>query len=443
MKIKRFFAKSMRQALRKVREEQGPDAVILSNRKVDDGIEVVAAVDYDASLMTRAVAQTQNALGAPPADTKTPTDPEEAAAVANASEAPAERPPGGRPSNQSAGFDAFLEAAEAVHAPRIVQPASIDLAKEPAVLAIHEELAGMRSLLQEQVSTLAWGAKATSDPYRAHMLRRLAKLGLDADVAEKVAQRALDESPAEQAGNRVFQVLASCLPVTRPDDSYDDGVVAVVGPTGVGKTTTIAKIAARFALRHGRDQLALVSTDSFRIGAQEQLATFAQILDVPVHLAHDRDDLARVLRSLRDKKLVLIDTAGVSQRDAALARNLSLFDVDGVHIKLLLALPANGQRQSLDEVARCFSLRRLHGAILTKLDEAASLGAAFSTVIRHTLPLAYLTDGQRVPEDLHAAGDKQKWLVNYAGGLEGPSGFRIEETTMARNYAQGPAHAHA
>jgi flagellar biosynthesis protein FlhF len=182
------------------------------------------------------------------------------------------------------------------------------------------------------------------------------------------------------------------------------GVVALVGPTGVGKTTSVAKIAARYAMRHGYDQVALVTTDSYRIAAHEQLRTYARILGVPVRVANDADELRTTLDNLADRSLVLIDTAGMSQRDRRLAEQFHTLVTGAPTVQTYAVLAANTQPGGLDETVHAFRGAELDGCVLTKIDESTSLGPALSTIIEQSLPLAFLSDGQRVPEDLHDVG---------------------------------------
>lgn len=423
MKIKRFIANNMRQALLCVRKEQGPDAVILSNRRVDGGIEVVAAVDYDETLMHPSFSGGHE------------NNPSKA--EASADEDFGNHALFGGDSDDEFGADGA--GIDLNDDPFVPSEDNNTLSRESVLGAIREEIKGMRSLLSDQLSSMAWNDEVKRDPATVSILRRFAAIGLDADIARQVAARAGEGSGVE----RSTQALASSLPVLNDTILDKGGVIAVIGPTGVGKTTSIAKLAARFALRHGRDQVALISTDSFRIGAQEQLATFAQILDVPVHRVTDKDELSALLASLADKKLVLIDTAGVSQRVQGLADHLGAFSTRGTHIQTYLALAANGHSQTLDEVAKKFGCVPLDGCILTKVDEAASLGAAFSAVIRHELPIAFLANGQRVPEDLHVASGKNVALVNYAMRLMRESGQQVGEEFMARHYGEVRNHAYA
>jgi flagellar biosynthesis protein FlhF len=193
------------------------------------------------------------------------------------------------------------------------------------------------------------------------------------------------------------------------------GTFAVVGPTGVGKTTTIAKLAARYALAHGADDVALVSLDHHRIGARDQLLTFARILGVPMHVATNGRELASVLMGLANRRLVLIDTAGMSPRDERLAAQFATLQAPGCRpIRSLLTLAANADSLALEGIARAYAPARPEAILLTKLDEAATYGPALSTAMRHALPIAHLCDGQRVPQDLHAAPQKRVWLVKNA-----------------------------
>ncbi len=183
------------------------------------------------------------------------------------------------------------------------------------------------------------------------------------------------------------------------DIVHRGGIYALVGPTGVGKTTTTAKLAARCVLRHGARKLALVTTDGYRIGAHEQLRIYGRILGVSVHLARDAKDLRATLRDLQHTHMVLIDTMGMSQRDRMVSEQVAMFG--DCNVKSLLLLSATSRGDTLDDVVRAYSGLDLAGCILTKVDEAASLASSLDVIIRHGLLMYYVSNGQRVPEDLH------------------------------------------
>jgi len=373
MKIKRFFAPDMRQAIQKVRETQGPDAVILSNRKVEGGVEIVAAIDYDESVVNQALQQRQD--GRKPvtqAYTSAGSPPVEPPTVNPLSDAYASQP-------QQADQAALLR--------------NIDWDQDPTIAQMQREIHALRELLENQVAHLTWGELSRKRPVRADLLRRLSALGLSEDLAIRLAETADAGEDAEIAWRRALGLFAEQLPVTDDDIVSNGGIVALVGSTGVGKTTTVAKLVARFALRHGARNVALVTTDSYRIGAHEQLFTYGRILGVPVQVASNHIELQSALQSLMDKRLVLIDTAGMSQRDVRLSEQFATLREAGMPIKSFLAMAATTETPVLNEAINTFSGAGLAGCILTKVDEAACLGDTLALAAQQQLPIAYVGDG--------------------------------------------------
>jgi flagellar biosynthesis protein FlhF len=201
----------------------------------------------------------------------------------------------------------------------------------------------------------------------------------------------------------------------------------------------VAKLAARYSLRHGNRQVALISTDSYRIGAQEQLMNFGRILDVPTYSVNNAKELSERLKDLADKRLVLIDTAGMSQRDLMLSEQLQTLNESSCRIKTYLVMAANTQATTLREVMRSFSKSILQGCILTKLDETSILGDALSTLIRYELPIAYYSDGQRVPEDMHPA--RAHTMISRAVSLMQQQELISEEYPNDMNFNRKVANA--
>lgn len=430
MKIKRVFAQDMRQAIRKVREELGDDAVILSSRDVEGGVEVISAIDYDERIIRSAV------------DAEPPPQPSAFAATLResrsaraATAAPAaasrQRIHVAVDDDVDLGLD-LSEPAQAAAPPPARPLPSVQWSQEPAITEMRQEIKTLRSLFESQLTLLEWQQMGQRQPVRATVFRQLTELGLGSDVCRKLADHVAAEPDPEQAWQRALSLIARHVPVTGDDILERGGIVAMVGPTGVGKTTTVAKLAARFALRHGRNSVALVSTDNFRIGAQDQLRNFGRILGVPVHIAGTRAELEDVLSGLKDKRLVLIDTAGMSQRDLRLSEQFQALAELKLPIRTHLVLSANTQLASLSEIVRAFRRVKPVACIITKLDESASLGGALTAVLRHQLPIAYLGVGQRVPEDLQPARSDK--LVEHACALVEHHRQESDDETLALTF---------
>jgi flagellar biosynthesis protein FlhF len=443
MKIKRYTAPSMRAALAQVRAEQGADAVILSSRRGDEGIEVIAAVDYDEALFVDANRQRPAPIMAPSA-----VDPVTASAMAPAPTAvqaakapmPPKAPPAVRaPLAPAPGPVAAPRPAAAPAASgRLVQRAVV---AEAGYGAMQRELQDLRRLLETGLAGMTWSDKRLREPLQARVLEEFSAMDIAPDVAMALAALTPRRTSLENPSHIPLALLVKHLPVVNDMTCISGGITAVVGPTGAGKTTTIAKLAARWSMRHGSQDLALVSIDSYRIGAREQLNTYARMLGAPMHVANSGKELAGVLERLKSKKLILIDTAGMGPRDVRLTEQLAALKYGAAGARVLLALPAQAEGHALDEIVCAFVRVKPAACILTKVDEAASLGAAISTVLRHKLKVAYVCDGQRVPEDLHAAHLKRVWLIRAALQLAERAPRARDEAALARKFAGASAHA--
>ncbi|HEX6999672.1 MAG TPA: flagellar biosynthesis protein FlhF [Gammaproteobacteria bacterium] len=388
MKIRRFFAPDMRRAIQLVRNEQGADAVILSSRSVDGGVEIVSAVDYDEALVAQmlALGGRREALELAPAEP----------AGDEAADPPAP-PPAERAAAKVAAAVAAAPGGPAVDGP----PAPERAAEDPALTAIRADLQAMKCLLREQFAQLSTADREMLDPDRALLAWKVARLKLEPELADALVAEI--ERPGDATAWRLVMMgLATRLKLPVEDPLDEGGVFAFVGPTGVGKTTTIAKLAARHCLRYGRDSVALISTDGFRVGAQRQLEAFGAILGVPVRTAATREELKEMLHLLRDRRLILIDTAGIAARDRRLGEILDQLETER-ETRRFLVLAANMQLDVMYDAVLAFGARGLAGTVLTKIDEANGLGAALSVLIQRRLPAVWLSDGQRVPEDLRLA----------------------------------------
>ncbi|GAB2563757.1 flagellar biosynthesis protein FlhF [Dyella jejuensis] len=401
MKIKRFLAPDMRQAMRDVRAEQGADAVILSTRRMEEGIEIIAAVDYDETLMREAVRHNAPAPAITPEAIKPPLKevarelpkermkevPREPVKEVRATTPPP--PPMPVPPSEIAALQPMME------------QNALETAR------MRTELGGLRQLLEQQLSSLAWNDMERRSPMRARVLRDMSRLGIETDVARQLIDELPEELNADQARYLPLGLLSRSLQVSGRRLADTGGVTALVGPTGVGKTTTIAKLAACAVMNHGPAKVALVSTDHYRIGAAAQLEHYGRLLGVRVYPAYDAAGLAQTLNLLRDHHTVLVDTAGVSGNDPRLQQQMDVLRDAGVQggakLRACLVLAANAQASALDESVRAYLPLRPGACIATKLDEAPSLGGLLSTLIRHRLALDCTTDGQRVPEDIAAA----------------------------------------
>jgi flagellar biosynthesis protein FlhF len=283
-------------------------------------------------------------------------------------------------------------------------------ASSPTSEQLMAELASLRASLQQQISSLS-SSVATSDsmrrnPLQTRVMTRLLTGGFSVDLARRIALRTPPMDSIEEADAWLQEVISLNLRCAGPQDSLIDatGVFALVGPTGVGKTTTVAKLAARFAVKYGASALGLITLDAYRIAAHEQLRAYGRILGVPVHLAQDGATLRELLASMRGRRLVLVDTCGLGPRDDRLGEMLGVLAHAGAgtqKVQPVLLLNASSHAETLDDTARAWGAADAAGTILTKLDEAARIGGALDCALRHKLKLLALTNGQRVPEDIH------------------------------------------
>ena len=425
MKVKRFFAKTMPEALKKVKEEMGADAVILSNKKIDGGVEIVTAVDYQEEQARESV------LKKVPADKAVPLNLSSAKVADMAAEQhvalmkelersrsrieSVKKP--ASPAQDDHDQWANQETMESVSkkdeedwwsAPDDVK----EKAQSPALLEeMKAEILQLKNMLNASIKDTA---RKTSAIYQS-LQKRLDRMGLDKKWQEVLLDSVLDELDENQAWRKVLGGIAKDMNVESNEFIDKGGRVAFLGPTGVGKTTTIGKLATRYVLRNGTEGIALVTTDKYRIAAHEQLLVFGRILEIPVYVVHEGQSLKEVLVKLRDKHLVMIDTAGLNQNHVDWQDQIDEFALTSAPIDYYLVVPAITQPQIMKSTYHAYKEVGLAGCIVTKVDEAMSLGEVISFTASSGLPVAYFTDGQKIPEDIHPA--KASQLVSRAVSL--------------------------
>ena len=450
MNVRKFIAANARDALRKVKETLGNDAIILSNRGIPGGVEIMAVAardmamivptqvadttapiqrpvqrpehddDYRVSLSAARIQATQRpsvpapqnqnvAVNRPQATNSSPMRHQ---GLVNAGipktgslrNLEATRPQVATPAPEAMAARASAQAAQ----PR-PQVAPVTAPPPPArrpeaeiiPLEVMDEIRSLRKMVEQHLAGFAWGETARSQPVKTEVIRQM----LDSGFSPQFARDLLTDLPQEFDQSQAMAWAKgaadhSLMTISSDGDIVDrGGIYALVGPTGVGKTTTTAKLAARCVLRHGPSKVALVTTDGYRIGAHEQLRIYGRILGVSVYLVKDATELRQTLRELQNKHMVLVDTMGMSQKDKLVPELTDM--LAGCDVQRLLLLSATSRGDTLDDVVRAYQGEQLAGCILTKIDEAASLATPLDVIMRHGLKLHYVSNGQRVPEDLH------------------------------------------
>jgi flagellar biosynthesis protein FlhF len=497
MNLKRFTAKSSRDALAMVKAAFGDDAVVMSTKPCAEGVEVLAMAPESIQQIERVGGTPQPPVHAvlpaarPPLQARGPSrveprmdseiaqdveqlqmstltfqdyvrdrmlrrrEAERVAEVAAAEPAPAAPPAPPLPP-----VVAPIEAARARHAARREVPVLRDeVPSSPRTEPIHApmapvagpalatrgeqeqmmtELRSMRGLIEQRFGALAFMEKLQRQPRQARLAQRL----LDAGFSPALIRKLAESLPLE--GDEILWaagILERNLPTSEREAPLEDtgGIYALVGATGVGKTTSTAKLAAAFATRHGAANLGLITLDAYRVGAHEQLRTYGRILGVPVHTAHDRASLEDLLELLTAKRMVLIDTAGMAQRDTRTRELLEMLSHRSIN--RLLVVNASAQGETIEDQLAAYGAPSCRGLVLSKLDEAVKLGPALDSMIRHKLKVLAVANGQRVPEDWHRLSASA--LVQRALKSVGGPAWRLDENDVSLIFAGQPAASNA
>lgn len=362
MRVERFQEEDMRQAMAKVRSVLGSDAVLISSKNVDNKVEVIAASDYEPENLA-AELEKLNREQAPSSDDHPEID----------------------------------------HVWEVIGDSPAKPAQPSSSLAdMQLELGQLRRLFEGELAQLSWKEGGKRQPNRQALLARLEAAGLARDISDKIVRRALPCNDLELGWKRIQKILGLVIKNSETDVLNDGGVIALLGSTGVGKTATAAKIAAQFAIKHGRNQVAFITTDRNRVGDEAKLLSIGSALGIPVQVVDSYEQIPSALESLAVRKLVIIDAEGISQRDQDTIDKITTLLNTNSQIQPYLVLPATAQESVLTETIDAYSEIQLAGSIMTKVDEVGSLGPAVSGLIRSKIPIAFIGSGQRIPEDLHS-----------------------------------------
>lgn len=436
MNIQRFTAATSREALAKARLAFGDGTLILSNRPTENGVEVVATAEDSLAALDQAHEKSvQKRVASAPVATTPPSYQEVASKVEDdaaqlamstlsfqdyvrermmrkrhesaVTTIPADRPQSEQPPERprAPAVEHILEKKVAVApkatAPR--KPAAPSLQAEGMSQGIVDELHAMKELMEDRFNALAWLGQARQNPIQANLMLKLIRAGYSPNLSRTILERMPDEMNASESVQWIVDVLERNLKTDAegPLLQEEGGIFALIGATGVGKTTTTAKLAGLCARTHGPGSVGLITLDTYRVGAHEQLRAYGKMLGVVAHLAHDRVALQDLLGLLSNRKMVLIDTTGLAPRDPRKREIMDLLDLPNV--KRLLVLNAGSHGDTLDEAVAAFKSTGPQHAIFSKTDEAVKLGPAIDAAIRNQLILRGVTTGQRVPEDWEAA----------------------------------------
>lgn len=407
----------MRDALKQVKDELGGDAVIMSNKKHADGIEIVAAYDKEPEVKLATQTKALNAEGVPE---NTPSLSDIIGDSAPDSlKALLEKQSKGSTSNQSAQVQLNTVKPVSSSSPSTANShfnGQRGDEQNQAIKDMRKELSSLRNILQFQVSGLIEQENNRKHPLHSYLVQKLLQMGISNSLAEEVVAYAPESSNERQAWLFLLKLLANRLQTKGDEILSTKGVVALLGPTGTGKTTTVAKLAAQAAQKYGAEQVAIITIDNYRIGAFEQIATYGKIIGCSVKKAQNTNELSDLLYQFKNKRLVLIDTAGFGQKDVRLIKQLDTIKQKSCgSIRKYLVMQANCQYRVMQQIVKEYRQVSLHGCILTKLDECYSLGEVISVAIENQLQICYLTNGQKVPEDMQPADTK--FLITSAAKL--------------------------
>lgn len=433
MKIKRFTAANMQAGLKTISETLGPEAVILSNRRLANGLEIVAGVDeqeYAYHQQNQPPKNDSDIIKANPQISE-PLDKETMQQLFSVMsdknksafddvKTPAKRavaPTYSRTTENKPSFE--VTQPDTQHKQRLEQPEPIVQAPRMAeadIALLRREIDGLKDLLKEQTEQLREPVTApTMTPQYERLEARLQTLGFSGSLIRKVLANYDREDSLDQNWRKMMARLASALPVPLYEPLSTGGVFAFTGPTGAGKTTTIAKLAAHAVKDYGVDSVAIISMDWYQVGGQEILKSVSDILGVSFKAMREKDSLSNVLQSFKGKRLVLIDTSGSTEALANWNQIMSSGELFN-RVQTLLVLPATMLNSAVNQFIALHKNPAFSGTIVSKLDESACFGGVLEPVMKHRWPLWYCTTGQNIPQDIEVA-DARKLIQRLVKGL--------------------------
>jgi len=422
MEVKRFFATSMQEVLRMVRDELGSEAVILSNTKVDGGMEVVAALDYDEDDYQETgvaqLSQTMSRGGEPSPSQLARMHAEKHMKLQMEMESARKRIENVREKRNKHSIEGGSAHSDTASVLQHNTKNNSDAIEVNELSAMRAEISEIKGLINSQPTQKDVHLNVRpKSMVQQQMEKTLDSLCLSKSIQKRLLSLTESDLDYDAAWTKTSLEIESSISIEQEEIIDRGGVVALVGPTGSGKTMTIGKMAARYVMQYGAESIALVTTDRYRIAAHEQLKVFGRILNVPVHTVDERNSLDTILNQLAHKKMVLIDTAGLMHTDVCWSEQLQELKMSSHKIKNYLVVSSVGQYQVMCANFYNYKVVGLSGAIITKVDEAVSLGEVLSFLIDTHLKAGYFTDGQRVPEDIHLFDprvilDKAQALLN-------------------------------
>lgn len=420
MQVKKITAANMQQALREVTQQLGPDAAIISTRKVAQGMEVVAALNYQSDVSAKQIEAQLNQQQPTQAASKHKTTSKPNAELEawlnkikhtstpkQAAQAIDKHPPkeAGKSTDKPQPQAPFYPSSEAQTDPSHTVLTAQSESYNQLLIKMNEEMQSLKKHIERQqnhvATNSAWDNQPPMNWQQSQLLMRCRDAGIEPEWAEPLVLSTTPHQDIEQAWKALLQQLQKDLPIEQSKLLSEGGCYAFVGATGAGKTTTIGKLAAQFAMRHGADKVTLVTLDQYRVAAHEQLKAFARIMGIQLVIINDAPSLKEIVQQRSKKQLILIDSAGLSPQSPHFSQQLSMLNAVKGCLETLLVLPLTNQARCLQENFEHYKKLKPSGCVLTKLDESFSLGAALSVATLAELPITFITDGPQIPDDIH------------------------------------------